>query len=52
MCPNCPAGGATTSQTAARRRYAFMLAFLLNRACETQIASQAGSIKPYVPAKT
>jgi len=28
---------------------AFMTAFLLNRACEVQIASQAGAIKPYVP---
>jgi ribulose-5-phosphate 4-epimerase/fuculose-1-phosphate aldolase len=28
---------------------AFMLAFLLNRACEVQLASQAGGIKPYVP---
>lgn len=29
----------------------FMLAFLLNRACEVQIASQAGGIKPYVPSQ-
>lgn len=28
---------------------AFMLAFLLDRACETQIASLSGSVKPYVP---
>jgi ribulose-5-phosphate 4-epimerase/fuculose-1-phosphate aldolase len=28
---------------------AYMLAFLLNRACEVQIASMAGGIKPYVP---
>jgi ribulose-5-phosphate 4-epimerase/fuculose-1-phosphate aldolase len=28
---------------------AYMMAFLLNRACEVQIASQAGGIKPYVP---
>jgi ribulose-5-phosphate 4-epimerase/fuculose-1-phosphate aldolase len=28
---------------------AYMLAFLLNRACEVQIASQAGGVKPYVP---
>jgi ribulose-5-phosphate 4-epimerase/fuculose-1-phosphate aldolase len=29
---------------------AYMLAFLVNRACEVQIASQAGGVKPYVPA--
>jgi ribulose-5-phosphate 4-epimerase/fuculose-1-phosphate aldolase len=28
---------------------AYMLAFLLNRACEVQIASLAGGVKPYVP---
>jgi ribulose-5-phosphate 4-epimerase/fuculose-1-phosphate aldolase len=28
---------------------AYMLAFLLNRACEVQIMSSAGSIKPYIP---
>jgi ribulose-5-phosphate 4-epimerase/fuculose-1-phosphate aldolase len=28
---------------------AYMLAFLLNRACEVQIASLAGAVKPYVP---
>ena len=28
---------------------AYMLAFLLNRACEVQIASFAGGVKPYVP---
>jgi ribulose-5-phosphate 4-epimerase/fuculose-1-phosphate aldolase len=28
---------------------AYMLAFLLNRACEVQIASMAGAVKPYVP---
>ena len=28
-----------------------MLAFLLNRACEVQIASQAGGIQPYVPSQ-
>jgi ribulose-5-phosphate 4-epimerase/fuculose-1-phosphate aldolase len=31
---------------------AYMLAFLLNRACEVQIASMAGGIKPYVPAQS
>ena len=30
-------------------REAYMLAFLLNRACEVQIASLAGGVKPYVP---
>ena len=28
---------------------AYMLAFLLNRACEVQIASLSGGVKPYVP---
>ena len=28
---------------------AYMLAFLLNRACEVQISSLAGGVKPYVP---
>jgi ribulose-5-phosphate 4-epimerase/fuculose-1-phosphate aldolase len=28
---------------------AYMLAFLLNRACEVQIASLAGGVKPYIP---
>ncbi len=28
---------------------AFMLAFVLNRACEVQIASLAGGVKPYIP---
>jgi ribulose-5-phosphate 4-epimerase/fuculose-1-phosphate aldolase len=28
---------------------AYMLAFLLNRACEVQIESTAGGVKPYVP---
>ena len=28
---------------------AFKLAFLLNRACEVQIASLAGAVKPYIP---
>jgi ribulose-5-phosphate 4-epimerase/fuculose-1-phosphate aldolase len=28
---------------------AYMLAYLVNRACEVQIASMAGGIKPYVP---
>jgi ribulose-5-phosphate 4-epimerase/fuculose-1-phosphate aldolase len=28
---------------------AYMLAFLVNRACEVQIASLAGGVKPYVP---
>jgi ribulose-5-phosphate 4-epimerase/fuculose-1-phosphate aldolase len=30
-------------------REAYMLAFLLNRACEVQLASLAGGVKPYVP---
>ena len=30
---------------------AFKLAFLLDRACETQIMSQAGAIKPYLPSQ-
>jgi ribulose-5-phosphate 4-epimerase/fuculose-1-phosphate aldolase len=28
---------------------AFMLAFLLDRACEVQLASQAGGVRPYIP---
>jgi ribulose-5-phosphate 4-epimerase/fuculose-1-phosphate aldolase len=28
---------------------AYMLAFLVNRACEVQIASLTGGVKPYVP---
>lgn len=31
---------------------AFMLAFLLNRACEVQLASLAGSIDPYLPSRS
>ena len=30
---------------------AYMLAFLLNRACEVQVMSGAGPVKPYVPAQ-
>jgi ribulose-5-phosphate 4-epimerase/fuculose-1-phosphate aldolase len=30
-------------------REAYMLAFLLNRACEVQLESLAGGVKPYVP---
>ena len=30
-------------------REAYMLAFLVNRACEVQITSVAGGIKPYLP---
>lgn len=31
---------------------AFMTAFILNRACEVQLAATAGGAKPYVPAQT